>query len=54
MFVLKRLPDPVAENDNILGIICGVEVNQIGLARSITHLHASTHLIYAGIDECQC
>jgi acyl transferase domain-containing protein len=54
MSVLKRLADPVAENDNILGIICGVEVNQIGLAHSITHLHASTHLIYAGIGECQC
>jgi acyl transferase domain-containing protein len=42
MFVLKRLSDAVAENDNILGIIRGVEVNQSGLAHSITHPHAPT------------
>jgi len=42
MFVLKRLADAVAENDNILGVIRGIEVNQSGLAHSITHPHAPT------------
>lgn len=42
MFVLKRLSDAVAENDNILGVIRGIEVNQSGLAHSITHPHAPT------------
>ena len=42
MFVLKRLASAVAENDNILGLIRSVEVNQSGLARSITHPHAPT------------
>ncbi|KAF8836384.1 putative polyketide synthase [Paxillus ammoniavirescens] len=42
VFVLKRLCDAVAENDNILGIIRGVEVNQSGLAHSITHPHSPT------------
>jgi acyl transferase domain-containing protein len=42
VFVLKRLRDAVAENDNILGIIRGVEVNQSGLAHSITHPHSPT------------
>ena len=44
MFVLKRLSDAIAENDNILGIIRGVEVNQSGLAHSITHPHAPTQM----------
>ncbi|KAJ3575743.1 hypothetical protein NP233_g904 [Leucocoprinus birnbaumii] len=42
MFVLKRLADAEAENDNILGVIRGIEVNQSGLAHSITHPHAPT------------
>jgi acyl transferase domain-containing protein len=36
LFVLKRLSDAVDENDRILGIIRGVEVNQSGTASSIT------------------
>jgi acyl transferase domain-containing protein len=39
VFVLKRLSDAMAENDRILGIIRGVEVNQSGNAPSITHPH---------------
>ncbi|KAF9483554.1 ketoacyl-synt-domain-containing protein [Pholiota conissans] len=42
IFVLKRLADAVAENDQILGVIRGVEVNQSGNARSITHPHIPT------------
>jgi len=42
IFVLKRLSDAVAENDNVLGVIRGIEVNQSGLAHSITHPHAPT------------
>ncbi|KAK0449459.1 hypothetical protein EV421DRAFT_1900141 [Armillaria borealis] len=42
IFVLKRLSDAVAENDQILGAIRGVEVNQSGNAYSITRPHAPT------------
>ncbi|KAK0194332.1 hypothetical protein F5146DRAFT_1035319 [Armillaria mellea] len=42
LFVLKRLSDAVAENDQILGVIRGVEVNQSGNAYSITRPHAPT------------
>jgi len=42
IFVLKRLSDAIAEKDNILGVIRGIEVNQSGLAHSITHPHAPT------------
>ena len=42
IFVLKRLSDAVAENDRILGLIRGVEVNQSGMAHSITHPHGVT------------
>jgi acyl transferase domain-containing protein len=42
IFVLKRLADAVAENDRILGVIRGVEVNQSGNAHSITHPHIPT------------
>lgn len=42
MFVLKRLSDALAENDHILGVIRGVEVNQSGKSHSITHPHAPT------------
>ncbi|KAL0948282.1 hypothetical protein HGRIS_010876 [Hohenbuehelia grisea] len=42
IFVLKRLSDAIAEDDNILGVIRGIEVNQSGLAHSITHPHAPT------------
>ncbi|KAF7371094.1 Non-reducing polyketide synthase terA [Mycena sanguinolenta] len=42
VFVLKRLRDAIAENDNIRGVIRGIEVNQSGLAHSITYPHAAT------------
>lgn len=42
MFVLKRLPDAVAENDNILGIIRAIEVDQSDLPHSSTHPRVST------------
>lgn len=42
MFVLKRLADALAENDNILGVIRGVEMNQSANAESITHPHVPT------------
>ncbi|KAG7451653.1 ketoacyl-synt-domain-containing protein, partial [Guyanagaster necrorhizus] len=42
IFVLKRLSDAIAENDQILGVIRGVEVNQSGKAYSITRPHAPT------------
>ncbi|KAH0578244.1 hypothetical protein H2248_004022 [Termitomyces sp. 'cryptogamus'] len=42
VFVLKRLSDAVADNDHILGVIRGIEVNQSGRAHSITHPHALT------------
>ena len=41
-FVLKKLDDAMAESDQILGVIRGVEINQSGNARSITHPHAPT------------
>ncbi|KAJ3928286.1 MAG: polyketide synthase [Lentinula lateritia] len=44
LFVLKRLSDALAENDNIYGTIRGIEVNQSGLAHSITHPHAPTQV----------
>ena len=44
LFVLKRLSDAIAENDNIMGVIRGVEVNQSGLATSITHPHSPTQV----------
>ncbi|OJA19511.1 hypothetical protein AZE42_03211 [Rhizopogon vesiculosus] len=44
LFVLKRLSDAAAESDNILGVIRGVEVNQSGLAHSITHPHVPTQV----------
>ncbi|ESK95806.1 polyketide synthase [Moniliophthora roreri MCA 2997] len=44
LFVLKRLKDALAENDSILGLLRGVEVNQSGLAHSITHPHAPTQV----------
>ncbi|KAH9480833.1 Type I Iterative PKS [Psilocybe cubensis] len=42
IFVLKRLTDAVRENDQILGVIRGVEVNQSGKGSSITHPHSPT------------
>ncbi|KAJ3514348.1 hypothetical protein NLJ89_g2425 [Agrocybe chaxingu] len=42
VFVLKRLSDAIVENDRILGVIRGVEVNQSGKAASITHPHVPT------------
>ncbi|KAG7098798.1 Type I Iterative PKS [Marasmius oreades] len=58
LFVLKRLSDAIAENDNILGVIRGIEVNQSGNAHSITHPHAPTQvklfgklLDKAGVDS---
>ena len=44
MFVLKRLSDALAENDNVLGVIRGIEVNQSANAESITHPHAATQI----------
>ena len=44
MFVLKRLEDAVAENDRILAVIKGSEVNQSGNARSITHPHVPSQI----------
>ncbi|KAG6829310.1 Type I Iterative PKS [Tricholoma furcatifolium] len=44
VFILKRLSDAIAENDRILGVIRGIEVNQSGLAHSITHPHAPTQV----------
>ncbi|SJL00722.1 related to polyketide synthase modules and related proteins [Armillaria ostoyae] len=44
IFVLKRLSDAIVEDDKIWGVIRGVEVNQSGLAHSITHPHAPTQI----------
>ena len=44
MFVLKRISDALAENDNILGLIRGIEVNQSAKAESITHPHPATQI----------
>ena len=44
LFVLKRFSDARAENDRILGIIRGVEVNQSGAACSITQPHVPTQI----------
>ncbi|TCD66000.1 Type I Iterative Polyketide synthase (PKS) [Steccherinum ochraceum] len=44
MFVLKRLSDAVKENDNILGVIRGIEINQSANAESITHPHVPTQM----------
>lgn len=41
VFVLKRAVDAVSEGDRIHGIIRGVEVNQCGSAKSITHPDAA-------------
>jgi acyl transferase domain-containing protein len=57
LFVLKRLADAEREHDNILGVVRGIEVNQSGLAHSITYPHAPTQaalfqrvLARAGVD----
>ena len=42
VFVLKRLSNAIDENDRILGVIRGIEVNQSGKAQSITHPHVPT------------
>jgi acyl transferase domain-containing protein len=44
LFVLKRLSDARVENDRILGVIRGIEVNQSGKARSITQPHVPTQI----------
>ena len=44
LFVLKRFSDARAENDRILGIIRGAEVNQSGAASSITQPHVPTQI----------
>jgi len=44
LFVLKRLSDARVENDRILGVIRGIEVNQSGDARSITQPHIPTQI----------
>jgi len=60
IFVLKRLSDARSENDNILGLIRGVEMNQSGQAQSITHPHFPTQtalfrrlLERTGIEPCR-
>ena len=40
--ILKRLPDAVADNDNILGVIAASATNHSAEAVSITHPHAPT------------
>jgi acyl transferase domain-containing protein len=56
-FVLKRLEDAEADNDNILGIILGAGTNHSAEAISITHPHAGAQayltsqiLNQAGVD----
>lgn len=44
LFVLKRLPDALAENDRILGTIRAIELNQSAHARSITHPHVPSQV----------
>lgn len=44
LFVLKRLSDAVAENDNIHGVIRDIMTNQSGNAQSITHPHSPTQI----------
>ena len=44
LFVLKRLSDARFENDHILGVIRGIEVNQSGDAHSITQPHIPTQI----------
>jgi acyl transferase domain-containing protein len=44
LFVLKRFSDARVENDRILGVIRGIEVNQSGEARSITQPHVPTQI----------
>ncbi|KAG1780668.1 thiolase-like protein [Suillus placidus] len=44
LFVLKRLSDAVAENDDILGVIRGIDLNQSGEAHSITHPHVPSQV----------
>ena len=44
VFVLKRLSDALKENDRILGVIRGIEVNQSGNAESITRPHVQTQV----------
>ncbi|KAL1636985.1 polyketide beta-ketoacyl-synthase [Diplodia intermedia] len=45
MFVLKKLSDAVAEGDRVYGVIRGIEVNQCGTAKSITHPDAETQAL---------
>lgn len=42
LFVLKRVTDAVAENDHILGVIRGIDVNQCGTSKSITYPDSAT------------
>ncbi|KAI4262752.1 MAG: hypothetical protein L6R42_002078, partial [Xanthoria sp. 1 TBL-2021] len=42
VFILKRYTDAIQENDQIYGLIKGVELNQSGNAHSITHPHSET------------
>lgn len=44
VYILKRLSDAIAENDQVHGVIKGIEVNQSGNAHSITHPHSETQL----------
>jgi acyl transferase domain-containing protein len=44
LFVLKRLSDAIAENDNIHGVIRNIMINQSGNSHSITHPHSQTQI----------
>lgn len=44
VFILKRYTDAIQENDQIYGLIKGVELNQSGNAHSITHPHSETQV----------
>jgi acyl transferase domain-containing protein len=48
LFVLKRFQDAVLDNDRILGIIRGVEVNQTHLNSSIIRTHSPTQAALLG------
>nr|WHN38864.1 polyketide synthase 3 [Elsinoe perseae] len=55
--IIKRLPDAIADNDNILGVILGAATNHSAEAVSITHPHAPSQaylyrdvLTKAGVD----
>ncbi len=44
VFILKRYTNAIQENDQIYGLIKGVELNRSGNAHSITHPHSETQV----------